>query len=192
MTSHEVHSTFGKTDTLLILMSTIWAVNFSVIKYATKFLSPLAFTGLRVSIAGTLLLLIAFAQRRPWPPRRDIMSLIMLGVIGNGLYQILFVEGLARTRVGNAVLIVAAAPAFITVLSRLTGIERVRRRTLAGVALSICGVALVVYGSARADHRTATFVGTPLLRLPPKAVFPLIEIVPLCVGWILVHADQFV
>jgi drug/metabolite transporter (DMT)-like permease len=163
MTSREVHSPSGKTDTLLILMATIWAVNFSVIKYATQFLSPLAFTGLRVSIAGALLLLIALAQRRPWPTRRDMVSLIMLGVIGNGLYQVLFIEGLARTRVGNAVLIVAAAPAFITVLSRLKGIERVRRRTLAGVALSICGVALVVYGSARADHRTATLVGTLLV-----------------------------
>jgi drug/metabolite transporter (DMT)-like permease len=163
MTSREVHSTFGKTDTLLILMATIWAVNFSVIKYATQVLSPLAFTGLRVTIAGALLLVIALLQRRPWPPRRDIVLLIMLGVMGNGIYQILFIEGLARTRVGNAVLIVAAAPAFITVLSRIRGIERVRRRTLAGVALSICGVALVVYGSARADHRTATLVGTLLV-----------------------------
>ena len=144
-------------------MATIWAVNFSVIKYATQVLSPLAFTGLRVTIAASLLLAIAFAQRRPRPSWRDIMSLIMLGVIGNGIYQILFVEGLARTRVGNAVLIVAAAPAFIAVVSRLKGIERVRRRTLAGVALSICGVALVVYGSARADHRTATLLGTLLV-----------------------------
>jgi drug/metabolite transporter (DMT)-like permease len=163
MTSREVHSTFGKTDSLLILMATIWAVNFSVIKYATQVLSPLAFTGLRVTIAGALLLLIAFAQRRARPPRRDIVSLIILGMIGNGIYQILFVEGLARTRVGNAVLIVSAAPAFITVLSRIKGIERVRRRTLAGVALSICGVALVVYGSALADHRAATLVGTLLV-----------------------------
>jgi drug/metabolite transporter (DMT)-like permease len=144
-------------------MAIIWAVNFSVIKYAVKSLSPLAFTGLRVGIAATVLLATAFVQRRPWPLRRDIITLIMLGVIGNGVYQLLFVEGLARTKVGNAVLIVAAAPAFITVVSRLMGIERVRRRTLAGVALSICGVALVVYGSARTDHRTATLIGTLLV-----------------------------
>jgi drug/metabolite transporter (DMT)-like permease len=163
MTSSEEHRTFGKTDALLILMAIIWAVNFSVIKYAVQSLSPLAFTGLRVGIAATVLLAIAFVQRRPWPPRRDILTLIMLGVIGNGLYQLLFIEGLARTKVGNAVLIVAAAPAFITVVSRLMGIERVRRRALAGVALSICGVALVVYGSARTDHRTATLIGTLLV-----------------------------
>jgi drug/metabolite transporter (DMT)-like permease len=146
-------------------MATIWAVNFSVIKYAVQFIPPLAFTGLRVGLAATVLLGIAFVQHRPWPPRRDIMFLIMLGVVGNGLYQLLFIEGLSRTKVGNAVLIVAAAPAFIAVVSRLMGIERVRRRALAGVALSICGVALVVYGSALADHRTATLIGTLLVFL---------------------------
>jgi drug/metabolite transporter (DMT)-like permease len=163
MTSSEEHRTFGKTDALLILMAIIWAVNFSVIKYAVQFISPLAFTGLRVGLAATVLLAVAFAQRHPWPPRRDMMFLIMLGVIGNGVYQLLFIEGLARTKVGNAVLIIAAAPAFIAVVSRIMGIERVRRRTLAGVALSICGVALVVYGSARSDHRTATLIGTLLV-----------------------------
>jgi drug/metabolite transporter (DMT)-like permease len=165
MTSSEEHRTFGKTDALLILMAIIWAVNFSVIKYAVQSFSPLAFTGLRVALAAAVLLGIAFAQRRAWPPRRDILTLIMLGVIGNGLYQLLFIEGLSRTKVGNAVLIVASAPAFVAVVSRLMGIERVRRKTLAGVALSICGVALVVYGSALADHRTATLVGTLLVFL---------------------------
>lgn len=163
MTSSEEHRTFGKTDALLILMAIIWAVNFSVIKYAVEFIPPLAFTGLRVALAAAVLLGVAFAQRRPWPPRRDMIFLIMLGVVGNGVYQLLFIEGLSRTKVGNAVLIVAAAPAFIAVVSRIMGIERVRRRTLGGVALSICGVALVVYGSARADHRTATLIGTLLV-----------------------------
>jgi drug/metabolite transporter (DMT)-like permease len=73
------------------------------------------------------------------------------------------VEGLSRTKVGNAVLIVAASPAFVAMAARVKGIERLRRRTLAGVALCISGVALVVYGSARSDHQTATLIGTLLV-----------------------------
>src|SRR6476620_3914646 len=163
MVAREEHSAFGKTDALLVLMATIWAVNFSVVKYATGILSPLALTGLRVVIAAVVLLTIAFLQRKPWPPRRDIVALMMLGVIGNGLYQIFFIEGLSRTKVANAVLIVASSPALVARVSRWRGIERVRRRTLAGVALSICGVALVVYGSSRSDHSRATLVGTLLV-----------------------------
>jgi drug/metabolite transporter (DMT)-like permease len=163
MTGTEDGSSFGTTDALLMLMALIWAVNFSVIKYATAVFSPLAFTGLRVGIAAAVLMAIAFFRRRPWPPRRDIITLMLLGILGNGLYQILFVEGLSRTKVGNAVLIVAAAPAFIAVASRLKGIERVRKRTLYGVALSVGGVALVVFGSARGDHSSATLLGTLLV-----------------------------
>lgn len=163
MVAREEHSTFGKTDALLVLMATIWAVNFSVVKYATSVMTPLAVTGIRVAMAASVLLTIAFLQRKPWPPRRDILALMMLGVIGNGVYQLFFVEGLSRTKVGNAVLIVAAAPAFIAIVSRIRGIERLRHRTVAGVALSISGVALVVYGSARSDHSTATLIGTLLV-----------------------------
>ena len=144
-------------------MAVIWGVNFSLIKYATYSIPPLAFTGLRVGLAASLLLTIAAIRRRKWPTRRDVIALILLGVIGNGIYQILFVEGLSRTSVGNAALIIAAAPAFIAVVSRIRGIERVRRRTLGGVALSVCGVALVVFGSARADHSNATLFGTLLV-----------------------------
>jgi len=163
MTQAQEHSAVRRTHALLLLMAVIWGVNFSLIKYATQVIPPLAFTGLRVGLAASVLLTIAALRRRSWPPRSDIIALILLGVIGNGIYQILFVEGLSRTKVGNAALIVAAAPAFIAVASRMKGIERVRRRTLAGVALSVCGVALVVFGSARADHSNATFVGTLLV-----------------------------
>jgi drug/metabolite transporter (DMT)-like permease len=163
MTESQEHSAVRRTHVLLLLMAVIWGVNFSLIKYATQVIPPLAFTGLRVWLSASVLLTIAALRRRSWPPRSDIIALILLGVIGNGVYQILFVEGLSRTKVGNAALIVAAAPAFIAVASRIKGIERVRRRTLAGVALSVCGVALVVLGSARADHSNSTLLGTLLV-----------------------------
>ena len=163
MTQAQEHSAVRKTHVLLLLMAVIWGVNFSLIKYATQFMPPVAFTGLRVGISAILLLTIATLRHRAWPPRRDVIALIMLGVIGNGIYQILFVEGLSRTKVGNAALIVAAAPAFIAIASRIRGIERVRRRTLAGVALSVCGVGIVVFGSAHSDHSNATLFGTLLV-----------------------------
>lgn len=163
MTESHEHSAVRKTHALLLLMAVIWGVNFSLIKYGIQVIPPLAFTGLRVGMSAVLLLSIAVLRHRAWPERRDVIFLIMLGVIGNGMYQLLFVEGLSRTKVGNAALIVAAAPAFIAVASRIKGIERVRRRTLAGVALSVCGVGLVVFGSARTDHSNATLFGTLLV-----------------------------
>ncbi len=163
MTDTDRHAGLGKTDALLLLMALIWGVNFSVLKYVTGIIPPIAFTGLRVTLAGLVLLLIAVLRRKPWPPRRDMLMLVSLGVFGHGLYQLLFLNGLARTRVGNAALIVAAAPAFIALVSRARGIERLRRRSLAGVALSFTGVGLVVLGSATQDHSRATLLGTALV-----------------------------
>jgi drug/metabolite transporter (DMT)-like permease len=154
---------FGKTDALLLLMALIWGVNFSIVKFATEAMSPLAFTGLRVMIAAIVLLGVVFARGGPFPVRRDILSLIGLGMLGNGLYQLFFVEGIARTKVGNAALIIAATPAFIAIVSRVGGVERVSRKVHAGIALSLAGVVLVVFGSARSGLGGGSFVGTMLV-----------------------------
>src|SRR5690349_9374561 len=90
---------FGTTDLLLLLMAVIWGVNFSVVKYGTQVMTPMAFTGLRVMIAALVLFTFAIARGKKLPNRREILSLMALGLIGNGLYQILFVEGISRTRV---------------------------------------------------------------------------------------------
>ena len=154
---------FGKTDALLLLMALIWGVNFSVVKFGTTVFSPLAFTGLRVILAAIVLLGISAARRKPWPRRNEIFALMGLGMLGNGLYQIFFVEGISRTNVGNAALIVAAAPAFIAIASRLGGVERVHKRVLGGIGLSLAGVALVVFGSARSPQGDTTLFGTLLV-----------------------------
>src|SRR5918999_196115 len=139
---------FTSTDAMLLLMTSIWAVNFSVTKYATAAFEPRAFAGLRVGLSALVLVLLALLARAPLPPVRDLFTLLAVGVIGHGVYQLLFIEGMARTRAGNAALIIAATPAFIAAASRWRGIERVRRRSLAGIAFSVIGVAAIVLGSA--------------------------------------------
>lgn len=154
---------FTATDVMLFLMATIWAVNFSVVKFATQIFTPLAFTGLRVAMATVVLIAIGVASRSPWPARRDILILLGIGVIGHGVYQLLFVEGLSRTRAGHAALIVAAAPAFIMVASRLRGIERVKRKMLVGIVLSVVGVGLIISDSASGSAGDATLAGSLLM-----------------------------
>jgi drug/metabolite transporter (DMT)-like permease len=157
---------FGVTDILLFMMAVIWGVNFVVVKYATNVFNPVAFTGLRVGTAALFLLLVALTRGRFSLPRRDVIGLLMTGVIGNGLYQLFFVHGVSRTRAGNAALIVAAAPAFIALFARLRGLERVKRMTLIGIALSVLGVGLVIAGSARPSNgQTTTLLGSVLVFL---------------------------
>lgn len=156
---------FGATDMMLLAMATIWGANFTVVKYATQALAPLAFNGIRVLLAALALVTLAFLGNKARPSRRDVLVMLGLGLIGNGLYQLCFVEGVARTRPGDASLVIAASPAFIALLGRMTGVERVSARGAIGVALSIAGVALVVMGAPAAGGGVmqSTFLGNALV-----------------------------
>ena len=155
------------TDALLLLMALIWGVNFIVVKIGTQLMHPLAFNGARVAIAAVSLVLVAVAIREPWPTRRDTVRLLLLGVLGNGLYQWFFIEGIARTRAGDAALVLAASPALMAIIGRVLGVEQVTSRKVVGIAASLLGMALVVFGSGSADPATtrdaATLAGNMLV-----------------------------
>jgi drug/metabolite transporter (DMT)-like permease len=162
---------FGVTDLSLLLMALIWGVNYTSVKYGTGLMAPLAFNGVRVTLAAVSLVVVAHVasawlgvEREGWPARRDAIALFLLGTLGNGVYQILFVEGIARTRAGDAALLISASPAFIAIIGRLRGTERVARRGVIGIALSILGMGLVVIGTAdNGASRNATLLGDSLL-----------------------------
>ena len=146
-------------------MAVIWGINFVVVKYATHVFNPVAFTGLRVGTAAIFLGAFALARGGVSLPRADVLRLLLLGMLGNGLYQLFFVHGVARTRAGNAALIVGAAPAFIALVARMLGLERVKRMTLVGIGLSVLGVALVIAGSATSSQGENTLLGSVLVFL---------------------------
>ena len=162
---------FGLTDVSLLLMALIWGVNYTSVKYGTGVIQPLAFNGVRVTLAAVSLVLIAQLAARVfavepegWPRARDAMALVLLGMLGNGVYQILFVEGIARTRAGDAALLISASPAFIAMIGRLRGTERVSARGVLGITLSVAGMGFVVVGTTNVgDGQRATLLGDSLL-----------------------------
>ena len=153
------------TDLLLVTMSFIWGINYSVVKFGTSMVAPLAYNAVRVTMAAVALLLVIVWTKRAWPARRDLLTLLALGMLGNGVYQILFIEGLARSRAGDAALVLAASPAFIAILGRALGVERISTRGAVGIALSLAGMAFVVYGRELAGEGgdRATLVGNLLV-----------------------------
>jgi len=139
----------------LLFMSLIWGVNYSVVKFGTGVMPPLAYNGVRITLAAVALIGIAIVWGGAMPSRRDAFSLLALGALGNGIYQVFFIEGLARTRAGEAALVVGASPALMALFGRMAGVERISRRGAIGIALSIFGVALVVLGRASAGQSGA-------------------------------------
>jgi drug/metabolite transporter (DMT)-like permease len=161
--AHASHPAFGLTDVLLFTMAVIWGINFVVVKYATEVFNPVAFTGLRVGTVAIFLLAVAFTTGRTSLPKRDLIALLLLGALGNGIYQLFFVHGVARTRAGNAALIIGSVPAFVALVARIIGMERLKRMTVVGIALSVVGVALVIAGSSKSSQGEPSLLGSVLV-----------------------------
>jgi len=132
-------------DGLLFLMSTVWAVNFTVVKIALHDFSPLSFNALRFLIASLTLALLFRMRRETWAVEgEDLGSLIALGILANTIYQVAFIEGLARSRASTAALILATTPMVVALLSAVRGQERVTGRMALGIGLSFLGIVLLV------------------------------------------------
>jgi drug/metabolite transporter (DMT)-like permease len=169
---HAVHPTAARsasapagptvTDFLLLLMALLWGVNYIVAKFGTQAFAPLAFNCARIGLATVVLWSIVLVRRQPLPRRREALALLALGVLGNGLYQVFFVEGLALTRASDVALVLAASPAFMAVIGRLRGVERTGWRGVAGIALSLAGIGLVVSGPRDAGAGGSSMLGYAL------------------------------
>ena len=153
-------------------MAVIWGLNFAVLKYGTTVLEPIAYNATRMTV-GTIVLLAVALLTSAAPARADIARLMGLGVLGHGVYQGLFINGLARTRAGSAALVVAASPAVIAIVGRMLGVERISARAVLGIALSFAGIAIVVLGSSRGEEQGAARVTGDLLILASVVAWAL-------------------
>jgi drug/metabolite transporter (DMT)-like permease len=148
MTSQPARPSVLLAEVAVTAMALVWGVNYSVIKYGTGVVPPLAYNGLRVTIGAIALLIIALIWGGKAPNLRDTLTILALGALGNGVYQIFFAEGISRTRAGEAALVVAASPALMALIGRMRGVERVSTRGIIGIVMSMSGVGLVVLGAA--------------------------------------------
>jgi len=153
---------FVPTDLLMVLMVAIWGFNFPVVKYATRIVPPLAFNAVRIALAAIVLLVFAALTVRARPTLREVLLLLALGVLGNGIYQMVFVGSVVNTDVGPAALLLASSPAFIALLSRAAGLGEITTRCALGIALSLAGVAVIALTSRNAIDGSSTLEGNLL------------------------------
>jgi drug/metabolite transporter (DMT)-like permease len=138
-------SIFTATDFGMLLVVVIWGANFAVVKAALAQIPPLALTALRFAIASILLLtIVSLREGSLLPPRGSAWRHVWLGIVGNTIYQILFITGLARTTAANAALLIATTPVLVAIFGALFRIERVTRRIAFGIALAFAGIAIVM------------------------------------------------
>ena len=146
-----------------MLMTLIWGINYIIIKAAFTVFSPLSFNAVRFTLAVAAVSAFAWAVKARRPPAAALVRLAVLGVLGNTVYQLAYIEGMARTRAGNAALIMAAVPVLTGAVSHVIGHERLRWRDGAGLALSAAGLMAIVLGSSAALGFSGPLTGDLLM-----------------------------
>jgi O-acetylserine/cysteine efflux transporter len=87
----------------------------------------------------------ALALYRPWlRPRTPVWAVIAAATLGASLQSALIFSGIAKVPATMAILTVQSQVPFAVLATWLVGQERTNARRLAGVAISLAGVALVV------------------------------------------------
>jgi len=141
---------FSRVDVLLILMSFVWGINFSVVKGALIDFSPLSFNALRFGTSSLILLcLLWLRERNLRVKRKDLGYFVVLGLIGNTAYQLFFIHGIALTTATNSSLIIATTPIFIVIFGAALHVEKITSRIVQGVILSFVGIVMIILGSGK-------------------------------------------
>jgi drug/metabolite transporter (DMT)-like permease len=158
-------------DLLLLLMVIIWGSNFSAIKFALREFPEPTFNALRLLLASAVFLIAiavvrarARAGRRPAEPPLTVAEwrlVLVLGLLGTVLYQLLFLAGVARTSVANSALIFGSTPVAVAIMASIAGHDRLTAARWAGAGLSFVGIYALV--GQRAELSSSTLLGDALV-----------------------------
>ena len=162
----------------------VWGANFTVQKVVFEVLSPGGFLLVRylvMPLAAAVLLCWRFGRHWPRLPRGDLLALLKLGLAGHLLHVGMVTYGIYWSTAFSSSLILGCGPVFTLLILRASGIERLSRGQVVGVALALGGVLIFLSDKLLGGRFTAS--GGDLVLLIAAAFFsyytvaakPLIE-----------------
>ena len=135
---------------LLLLVTVIWAANYPLAKYSFVQVDKFVFNAVRYVVAACLLAGIYFYRTKRVPlPEGSWSAILRAGVIANVLYQTAFVIGLSMTSAGNSAVLLSTSPLWTVFLNAYLHKEKIRSILWLGMAVSLCGVVLIIVGSGK-------------------------------------------
>ncbi len=129
----------------MLVVTLVWAANFIVVKAAIETLPPVGFAALRFTIASiALLALLRWREGAIGLPWRDFVALAVVGLLGFGVYQVLWTVALETISAGDSALLIAATPVMTALIAVVAGSDVLSPARLAGALVSFAGVIIVI------------------------------------------------
>jgi drug/metabolite transporter (DMT)-like permease len=170
----------------------LWASAFVGIRAASVDLGAGALALGRLAVGSIALGIVVLIRRPAWPTRRQLIPILVSGVLWFGVYNLALNAAERDVDAGTASMLVNVAPIIVAILGGLFLHEGFPPRLLTGCLIAFGGVAVISFATTNGSPGTGTLVGI-LLCFVSAAVYsisiivqkPVLASVPaLTVTWI--------
>jgi len=145
---------------LILFPIIFWAFAFPFIKIGLEELSPINLTILRLFTTCAIFLLIIMIIPKKFSPlhKKDIIPLFLLGFLGIVIYHLGLNYGEVYISASAASLIIATIPIFTVIFATMFLKEKLTKKIMIGVPLSLSGVILISLTGTSADPFEITYI----------------------------------
>lgn len=131
----------------------LWASAFVAIRHLAHDFSPGPLSLGRLLVGAVCLGVVALSRGIPRPTGREWVSIVAIGILWFGIYNVALNAGERRVDAGTAVMLIQVSPVLIALLAALFLSERFTVYLAIGLALAFSGVAVIgVSASPGADR----------------------------------------
>jgi drug/metabolite transporter (DMT)-like permease len=155
-----------RNDHYSITAALLWGINYVAVKSVLNEIPENNFLLIRFTITVVLLLLyLAIFGDGFQVQRSDIIKILLLGILGVGVYNIFWTIGIHLTTASNAALIVSTSPLFTQLYMQFVNKEKISIKRWAFTFLAFCGIFLMISKSPGASFNFGSqfFTGNILI-----------------------------
>jgi drug/metabolite transporter (DMT)-like permease len=127
----------------VVVTLTLWASAFVAIRHLGHDFSAGSLSLGRLSVGAIALGAVAVSRGVPRPSRRDWLSLVVIGVLWFGVYNVSLNQGERHVDAGTAAMLIQISPVLIALLATLFLGDRFTGWLGLGLALAFAGVVLI-------------------------------------------------
>ena len=149
-----------KAHIAVFIVNLIYGANFTIAKgIMPEHIKPLGFVMMRVVVALLLFWIVDSFNPKQKIAKGDIKRLVLCGLFGVAINQMLFFKGLSLTTPINGAIIMTTNPILVLITAAIIIKERITTRKVAGIALGIIGALCLLLFGKHFSFGGDTFMG---------------------------------
>ena len=147
----------GRAYVAIIIVTLLWAINFTVGKIGVTELDPFFIASFRIIVTGLVFYSMLKPEDRKFRPTdwKDCWPLALTGI---GLNHVCFAVGISRTIPSHSAVIHALIPGFVAIVAWIVLKETLTPLQILGILVALAGTMTVILGVPRSEF-SGTFYG---------------------------------